>query len=219
MLVPEIAFAWWGSARRHGPLYEVRGLEHLEAAAARGQGVVLLFCHFTTLELAGRLLAYHHPMAALYREHGNPVLEYMVRNHRMDYGDALFNRTELRGMVRYLRRGGVLWYAPDQDYGRGQSVFVPFFGIPTSTITSPHQLARMGRARVLVTQNRRLPDGRYLIEVQDWLADLPTSDPTHDCARINEAVERLVRECPEQYLWVHRRFKTRPEGESSLYGA
>ena len=217
VMVLEIGFAWWGSARRHRPLYRVRGLERIEAITGSGQGVLLLFCHFTTLELTGRMLAYHMPMAALYREHSDPVLEYVVRRQRLRYGEGLFNRNELRGMVKYLRGGGVLWYAPDQDYQRGEHVFAPFFGVPAATTVSTHQLARMGRARVLVTQNRRLADGSYELVIRDLLSELPTDDVEHDCRRINQAVETLVRDCPGQYLWIHRRFKTRPAGEPPVY--
>ncbi|MDX1569419.1 MAG: LpxL/LpxP family Kdo(2)-lipid IV(A) lauroyl/palmitoleoyl acyltransferase [Xanthomonadales bacterium] len=217
MMIFEIGSAWWGSPRRHRRLGDVRGLDALQRAQADGRGVLLLFGHFTSLELAGRLLAYHQDMAGLYREHGNPVLEYIVRRRRLNYGEALFNRNELRGMVKYLRAGGVLWYAPDQDYQRGENVFAPFFGVPASTTTSTHQLARMGRARVLVTRNVRRADGRYEVEILDPVPEVPSADVTEDCRRINEAIEALVRACPEQYLWVHRRFKTRPEGEASLY--
>ena len=217
MMIVEIGSAWWGPAGRHRRLAAISGLEHLEKARAEGRGVLLIFAHFTTLELAGRLLAYRQDMAGLYREHGNPVLEYIVRNRRLRYGEALFNRNELRGMVKYLRGGGVLWYAPDQDYQRGENVFAPFFGIPASTTTSTHQLARMGRARVLVTRNVRRPDGCYEIEVLDPVPDVPSDDVREDCRQINQAIEALVRECPAQYLWVHRRFKTRPDGETSLY--
>lgn len=216
-MILEIGFAWWGSERRHRPLHQVRGLERIRAARANGQGVLLLFCHFTPLELAGRLLAYHLAMAGLYREHGNPVLEYVVRRCRLRYGEALFNRNQLRGMVKYLRGGGVLWYAPDQDYQRGDNVFAPFFGIAASSTTSTHQLARLGRARVMITRVRRNRDDHYEIEVLDRPGDIAGLPPEEAARRINLAIEELVHDCPEQYLWIHRRFKTRPAGEASLY--
>lgn len=215
-MVFEIGLAWWGSPQRHQSLARVRGMELIEQARAQGQGVLLLFGHFTPIELSGRLLAYHAPMAALYREHGSEALEWMVRRQRGRYAAALFNRTEVRAAVRHLRRGGILWYAPDQDYERGNSVFAPFFGIPASTITSTQELARMGRARVFHTAQRRV-DGCYEIEIRPGLEQIPSGDDVADATAVNAAIESLVRENPAQYLWLHRRFKNRPPGAASLY--
>lgn len=215
-MIFEIGFAWWGSPRRHRPLYRIDGLEKLEDAQNSGQGVILLFCHFTPLELAGRLLAYHVPIAALYREHGSDLLEYIVRHQRLSYGDELFNRDQLRGMVRYLRKGGTLWYAPDQDYERGERRFVPFFGVQTATITSAIDLARMGNAKLMATRVVRDDQG-YRITILDTLDGIPSDDTDDDLTRINAVVEDLIRKNPTQYFWVHRRFKNRPPGEDSLY--
>ena len=215
-MIFEIGFAWWGSPRRHRPLYRIDGLEKLEAAQNSGHGVILLFCHFTPLELAGRLLAYHVPIAALYREHGSDLLEYIVRRQRLNYGDELFNRDQLRGMVRYLRKGGTLWYAPDQDYERGERRFVPFFGVQTATITSAIDLARMGNAKLMATRVVRDDQG-YRITILDTLDGIPSDDTDDDLTRINAVVEDLIRKNPNQYFWVHRRFKNRPPGEDSLY--
>lgn len=216
-LVFEVGMAWWYSVRRLRPWYRIEGLEHLEKARAEGRGVLLLFCHFTPMELVGRLLALHAPLAALYREHGNEALEVMVRRQRLRYGDSLFNRNELRAMVRYLRQGGALWYAPDQDYERGDRRFAPLFGIPAATITSGVDLARMGKARVLMSAVVRDASGRYLIRVSDPLPEVPSGDVDDDLAAINRAVESAIRQNPDQYLWLHRRFKNRPEGEPGLY--
>ncbi len=216
----EAALAWWGSPRRLRPLGEVIGLEHLEAARRAGQGVLLLAPHFTTMEIGGRLLCLAHDpqsKAGLYREHGNPALQWAVRRAR-SYAGAVFERSRTRAAARHLLGGGLLWYAPDQDYERGVSVFAPFFGIPAATTTSTLKLARMGRARVLLLAQRRLPGAAgYRIEITAPFEGLPTDDPVADLTRINAAVEEAVRACPEQYLWVHRRFKRRPGREPSIY--
>ena len=176
----------------------------------------MLFCHFTPLELAGRLLAYHVPIAALYREHGSDLLEFIVRRQRLAYGDELFNRDQIRGMVRYLRKGGTLWYAPDQDYERGERRFVPFFGVQAATITSAIDLARMGNAKLMATKVVRDEKG-YRITILDNLEGIPSENTDNDLTRINALVEDLIRDNPTQYFWVHRRFKNRPPGEDSLY--
>ena len=219
IMIFETGLAWWGSLRRLRRLCHISGLEHLDQARREGQGVLLLAAHFTTLEMGGRLLCTHHPdsKAGLYREHGNPALQHAVLRAR-SYAGAMFSRQQTRAAVRHLRQAGLLWYAPDQDYERGRSLFVPFFGISAATSTSVHQLARMGRARVLMLRQRRLPNGQgYRLEVMAPFVGLPSADPAEDCRRINEALEAAVLECPQQYLWIHRRFKNRPPGEASLY--
>jgi KDO2-lipid IV(A) lauroyltransferase len=121
--------------------------------------------------------------------------------------------------VKYLRAGGTLWYAPDQDMRSKDSVFVPFFGVPAATITATHHLARMGNARVIPFFHRRLPgNAGYALRLGAPLAHLPGADVLDDTARVNACIEQMVRAAPEQYLWVHKRFKTRPPGQPGVYG-
>ncbi len=218
-MVFETGLAWWGGRRRLAPLLAIDGLEQLDAARRDGRGVLLLAAHFTTLEIGGRLLCLHDPdsKAGLYREHGNAALQWAVSRARF-YSGAMFSRRQTRAAVRHLRAGGLLWYAPDQDYERGRSVFAPYFGVLAATTTSTLDLARLGRARVMLLQQRRLPGNRgYRLEIRTPFEDLPSGDPLADCTLINRALEAAVRECPEQYLWVHRRFKKRPPGEAPVY--
>ena len=220
IMLMETGIAWYGSPSRIRSLVTLKGFEQLDQAEREGHGVLLLAPHFTTLEICGHMLTLHPAMkkAGLYREHGNPALEWLVRRGRLGYADAVYGRRETRAAIRHLRNGGLLWYAPDQDYERGDSVFVPFFGIQASTTASPHQFARLGTARVLVMRQRRLPDGAgYELELVPWLDRIPSDDVEADCRLINETIEEAIRRCPEQYLWVHRRFKNRPPGEKSLY--
>ena len=129
----------------------------------------------------------------------------------------LTEKDELRASVKYLKRGGTLWYAPDQDMRGKDTVFAPFFGVAASTLTATHHLARLSGAAVIPFFHKREPHGGYAIRLEAPLEDFPSANVTADTARVNERIERMVREAPEQYLWVHKRFKTRPPGEAPLY--
>lgn len=215
----EFALSWMASDPRFAAIpHRIEGLEHLAAVQAQGRGVLLVGAHFSHLELCARLVAQHLPLAGLYREHGSPVFEWAVKRRRLRYARAMFGRKELRATVKHLRGGGALWYAPDQDMRGKDSVFAPFFGIPASTITATHHLARMSGAAVIPFFHRRLPgEEGYVLRLLPPLAGFPGTDEIADTARVNALVEAMVREAPAQYLWIHKRFKTRPPGEPSLY--
>lgn len=212
----EFARAWWGSVAPMRRTARIVGLENLEAARAGGRGVLLVSGHFTTLEICGRLLCDHVPLAGMYRLHDAPAMEWAVKRGRLRYASAMFTKDELRASVRHLKQGGLLWYAPDQDMQGKDTVFAPFFGVPASTITATHQLARLTGAAVVPFFHRR-QGGRYLLRIAPALADFPSDDPVADTARVNAAIEAMVREAPAQYLWVHRRFKRRPPGAAAIY--
>jgi KDO2-lipid IV(A) lauroyltransferase len=165
-----------------------------------------------------RLLCGHIPLAGMYRPHEQPAMEWAVRRGRLRHAVAMFARDELRPAIRHLKKGGLLWFAPDQETRRGESVFVPFFGQPAWSLTSTHQLARLSGAAVIGFFHRRSDDGRgYVIRIEPPLADFPTRDAAADAGTVNAMIERMVREAPDEYLWIHRRFKRRPEGEAKLY--
>ncbi len=210
----EFARAWWGSVAplRHG--LEIEGLEHLQAAREHGRGVIVVSGHFTTLEVCGRLLCDHVPLAGMYRPHAEAAMEWAVKRGRLRYAAAMFTKLELRPAVKHLKAGGLLWYAPDQDPSRGDSVYVPFFGRPAHSLTSTHQLARLSGAAVVAFEHRRRGDGGYTLRLQPAFADFPSSDATADTARVMAAIETMARAAPAQYLWIHRRFKRQPDGRS-----
>ncbi|HET6397469.1 MAG TPA: LpxL/LpxP family Kdo(2)-lipid IV(A) lauroyl/palmitoleoyl acyltransferase, partial [Pseudoxanthomonas sp.] len=212
----EFARAWWGGLGPILPRTRVEGLEHLEALRREGRGVLLVSGHFMTLEMCGRLLCRHVPLAGMYRRHRDPVMEWAVKRGRLRYATAMFANSDLRGAVRHLKRGGLLWYAPDQDMRGKDTVFAPFFGMPASTITATHQLARLTGCAVVPFFHRR-EGGRYVLRVAPPLADFPGTDAVADTARVNAAIEAMVREAPAQYLWIHRRFKRQPHGRSGYY--
>lgn len=210
----EFARAWWGSVDPLRRGIEVEGLEHLQAARESGRGVIVVSGHFTTLEVCGRLMCDYVPLAGMYRPHAQPAMEWAVRRGRARYAAAMFPKQDVRGAVRHLKRGGLLWYAPDQDPSRGDAVFVPFFGQPAHSLTSTHALARMSGAAVLLFQHARRADGSYVLKLTPALDDFPSRDATADTARIMAGIETMARAAPEQYLWIHRRFKRRPDGVS-----
>lgn len=216
----EMAMSWWWPRARLARLAHIEGLEHLQAAQREGQGVILMSLHFTTLEIGAALLGQRHTIDGMYREHDNPLFDYIQRRGRERHNrDATaIEREDVRAMLKVLRAGRAIWYAPDQDYGRKQSIFVPLFGVPAATVTATTKFARLGKARVVPFTQQRLADGSgYRLVVHAPLADFPGESEEADCLRINQWIEQVVRECPEQYLWAHRRFKTRPEGAESLY--
>ena len=216
----EMAMSWWWSKPRLGKLAHVEGLEHLEQAQREGKGVILMAFHFTTLEIGAALLGQQHTIDGMYREHNNPLFDFIQRRGRERHNaDSLaVERDDVRGMLKLLRSGRAIWYAPDQDYGAKQSIFVPLFGIPAATVTATSKFAKLGKAKVVPFTQQRLADGTgYKLVIHAPLSDFPGESDEADCLRINQWVERAIRECPEQYLWAHRRFKTRPPGEPKLY--
>lgn len=214
----EFLRAWWGGLGSLPSEVSWRGLEHLKAARESGRGVILLSGHFLHFELCGRLLCQHTAAAAMYRPMNSPVLDWAVRRGRLRYAEAVFPRDSLRPAVRYLRSGGVLWFAPDQDSLRGESVFVRFFGRPAWSLTSTHQLARLSGAQVIPFRHRRSADGKgFEIELGEPLVDFPSPDPVADTARVMAEIEAMIRRAPAEYLWLHRRFKRQPPGGQSPY--
>lgn len=216
----ETGIAWFWPKWRLQRLYTLEGLEHLEAARESGTGVILMAFHFTHIDIGAKLLGLRFSIDGTYRPHNNPVYDYIQRTGRERHsmqGQAI-PRDDVRGMVKALRNGRAIWYAPDQDYGAKHSIFVPLFGIPAATVTATSQLARLGKARVIAfTQTRRPGGSGYHLKIYPPLEDFPSGDEMEDTLRINKFVEARILEQPEQYLWVHRRFKTRPPGERDLY--
>ncbi|WLH83100.1 lipid A biosynthesis lauroyl acyltransferase [Pseudomonas sp. FP2338] len=216
----EMAMSWWWPKSRLARLAHVEGLEHLKQAHLDGKGVILMALHFTTLEIGAALLGQKHTIDGMYREHGNPLFDFIQRRGRERHNlDSLaVERDDVRGMLKLLRSGRAIWYAPDQDYGAKQSIFVPLFGIQAATVTATSKFARLGKALVMPFTQERLADGSgYRLVIHPPLSDFPGESDEVDCLRINQWVEASVRECPEQYLWTHRRFKSRPPGEAKLY--
>lgn len=218
MSIIETAAGLWGPDSFFNNLGTIDGLEHLETAHKQGKGVLLLSGHFCSVDFAGRILLSHYPACYTYQELRNKLSDWIVKRTREKYVKKLIHRYDLRGYIRALKAGEVVWYAPDQDPGRKNSVFAPFFGIETNTLTATTKLARLTGAAVMPFLVRRLPDARgYALTIQPALENFPGASETEDAARFNALIETQIRANPEHYLWIHRRFKTRPEGEAKLY--
>lgn len=193
------------------------GLENLDAAQQGGRGVLLVGGHFTILDMAGALFGLIREYDLIYRKHDNDLLNYFMTHSRERWCSRTLARRDMRGLIRSLREGRIVWYAPDQDYGRKASSFVPFFGIPTATVTMTTKLAQSGNAAVVPVFFYRDDDPcRYVARFGEPLP-IPSDDPVADATAFNEWLEARVREKPDQYLWLHKRFKTRPPGEPSVY--
>ncbi|MDR9452721.1 MAG: lysophospholipid acyltransferase family protein [Wenzhouxiangella sp.] len=211
--IGEMAVAWSADRPAEPELGEVQGLEHIQDLQAKGQGVLLVTGHTVCIESAARLLGESITASGTYRPLNNPVLEHFQNQGRARYAEGMFSRDDLRGMVRYLRGGGALWYAPDQDFGPALSEFVPFFGIPTATVRALPDLARLGRAKVVGVYPIKDPDtGRVVVHVEPAWDDFPSADVSQDLGRFNAFLERHIRQAPSQYWWLHRRFKSHPDG-------
>jgi KDO2-lipid IV(A) lauroyltransferase len=218
-MVVETAWCWAGRPATLDKLVDLIGFEHLEAARQEGRGLLIVTAHVTCLEMGARALGERWEGFGLYRPLGSPVMEWYQNRGRSRYAQGMLSKRDLRGAVRLLRRGGALWYAPDQDFGPQESVFAPFFGIQTATLLATHRLPSLTGCQVVVMMPRYERDrDRYVVEVTPPLKDFPTDDPVADLTRINAVLEAQVRKAPDQYWWVHRRFKTRPEGEPDFYG-
>ena len=217
----ENLWSWLGNgwqARSHQARFDVRGLEHYTAAVARGRGVILLGAHLMTMDVIGARLKGLIELDVIYRYSKNPLVERTMLHGRQRFFPQVIEREDTRAMLRALRAGRTLWYAADQDYGPRHSVFAPFFGVDAATITGTARLARFNDSPVLLLSHYRHPrKGTWSIHFSPPLEGFPSGDPVADASRSNAMIEAAIRQAPEQYLWIHRRFKTRPDGTPKRY--
>jgi KDO2-lipid IV(A) lauroyltransferase len=209
----EIAISWYRDVEDFRHRVTVTGFEHVERAMAKGKGVLLVGAHFSTLEFGGFLFNLLGTMDVTYRPNNNRLFQAAMLKGRQRYYPHVLERSDVRGAMRSLKEGRILWYAPDQDYGARHSVFVPFFGVPAATITATSRFARFNDSAVVMYSHYRNADNSgYHLYFSEPLADYPSDDDEADARRINALIETAVRQRPEQYLWLHKRFKTQAEG-------
>jgi KDO2-lipid IV(A) lauroyltransferase len=216
----ERALLWYGSPERLRRLIHVEGDVRLAERSERP--VMWLVPHFLALDVAGiaTQLFQSRPVASIYQTQSDPVFDAAMRRGRMRFGQGeLFARRDtVRPLVRAIRRGHAFFNLPDMDFGRKDAAFVPFFGVPAATLLAPSKMARALDMVVQPVVASILPGGRgYRVHFLPPWTDWPTDDPLADARRMNEWIEAAVRADPAQYLWVHKRFKTRPAGEPGLY--
>jgi Kdo2-lipid IVA lauroyltransferase/acyltransferase len=214
----EAAMAWWVPFHKLAPLLHVEGLEHLQEALARKQGVIILSGHFTSLDLCGRLFAHLFPIHVVYREQKNQVIDMLLKRHRNFKLMQPIHRHAVRQIIKALKKNAAIWYAADQDYGPAHSIFSPFFTLEAATITTPSRYAKQTHAHVVTLFYHRLPQSKgYQITISPMVKNFAELNETEATLYFNKRLEQAIRAHPEQYLWIHRRFKTRPAGEASCY--
>ena len=216
----ERGILWWGSRARIDRLVRVCGEEKIRAELTAGRPVILLAPHFLGLDAGGVAITMRFDVVSIYSTQTNPVFNQVLLNGRSRFGDQLLLSREdgVRATVKAMKAGRPFYYLPDLNPRRRDAVFVPFFGISTATITGLPRLAKAAGAVVLPCVTRMLPGSAgYEVTIGDAWPDFPGADPVADAARMNAWIESAVRTMPSQYYWVHRRFKTRPEGEARPY--
>lgn len=218
MCIFETAAVWLRGANHLRDRAEITGIEHVKAAQAQGRGVLIIGAHFSTIDISGALVQPHLDMDVIYRPSRNPVFNRLIRDGRGRYFGAVISKDNTREIIRRLHKGHAVWYAADQNYGRHHSVFAPFFGVQAATIRGTSRIVSMtGAATVFCSHFRLDGGGRYQVDFSPILENFPGEDEEADARRINQCIEAALAGHPEQYLWLHRRFKTRPEGEPPLY--
>ncbi len=208
---------WWSRPERVERLVQIEGFEHLQALADKR--VVLLAPHFLGLDAGGVRLSKQWPrMASMYSRQKDPLFDRLLQRGRLRFGGRLYPRQAgIRKVLRAIESGEAFYYLPDMDFGPKASVFVPFFGVPAATTIGLSYIARITGAHVVPCVTRMLPEGRYVARLYPPWTGFPSGDDAADARRMLAFIEERVREMPEQYLWMHKRFKTRPEGEAKFY--
>ena len=216
----ETGMGWWWPDWRVKRKFTVTGLEHIEKAKQEGQGVLLLAMHYLCAEMIGRGFGHFHPLVIFYRPHNNQLMEFFQFRGRGRSNEYMLGKADVKGLIKAIKTGESCLYLPDQDYGRNRSVFVPFFEVKeTASTTGTLIFARQKNTKTFMLIPQRKDDGSgYTVEITPALDNFPTDNDINDATRINQEVEKAVLRKPEQYMWLHRRFKTRPnESDANLY--
>jgi KDO2-lipid IV(A) lauroyltransferase len=214
----ETADTWWSSDARLNRIADVQGLEHLQAALAQGRGAILVGGHFTTIEISTRILGTVLPLNVVFRPMKNALLSHIMFKSFCRHGFPI-PKDDIRAMVRALKRNEAVWFAPDQSYRNKGAAMVKFFGIPAASNPATSRLARISGAAVMTYFGERLPgNGGYRVVIGAPFENFPSDDPVADIERYHRLLEAQVRRVPEQYLWVHRRFKGLSADYPDYYG-
>ncbi len=219
MGVMETGMAWFWPDWRVERWFTVTGLEHMRPLREQQRGVLLIGLHFLTLELGARIFGIQNAGIGVYRPNDNKLIDWLQTWGRMRSNKSMLDRKDVKGMIRALKQGEIIWYAPDHDYGPRNSVFVPLFAVKhAATTVGSYMLARAAKPAIVPFVPRRLPDGKgYELLIRPAQLDIPLENEATTAAWMNKLVEENILLAPDQYMWLHRRFKTRPDGEPSLY--
>ncbi len=213
----ESAVAWWGNPEKILQKLDVYGLEYIREAESRGKGVLLLGGHFSLLDFAAPMISNVIDFNYMYRPNDNKLFNAVIERGRKKFSNKKFTKFETLEMLKYLKDGNTVWYGYDQDFGAKRSVFAPFFNVPAATLKMPRSIARKTGATVLMLAQLREPNGRYSLRFSPIFEDFSALDDTAAATQINAQLEAFVKLYPEQYLWMHRRFRTRPIGLPPIY--
>lgn len=195
-----------------------KGREHLDKILAEGKGAIILGVHFSALDLGGALHGLFFTGDSIYKPHKNAVFNCFIEKGRTQYFEEQIPSSDLKKLVRRVRKGKICWYSPDQDFGRDVSVFAPFFGVEAASIVMTARIARMAKVQVLPLRIHRNPDNyTYTLEYLPPLENFPSGDDVADATQVNQVIEAMIKINPEQYLWMHRRFKTRPNKDDPSF--
>jgi KDO2-lipid IV(A) lauroyltransferase len=216
--IMEMGLGRWASDKKMTSLTNVIGLHHLQETLDQGFGVLLVSAHFTTLEVCGRAICQHtSAIDGVYRRFRSGLMTEFLATTREVTARKMIEKNDLKSMIRSLREGTIVWYAPDQSYDGKQSALVPFFGVPAMTNTATSTLAKLGKAKALPFFPMRLPEGGYEIRILAPIENFPSDDAIADTEKFVALLEEQIRRCPEQYYWVHRKFKRRPDPLPDVY--
>lgn len=214
----ETGMAWFWSDKRLAKNTSIVDDNYITKAQQSGQGVLLIGIHFLTLELGARILGMSHPGVGVYRPNDNPVMDYVQLKGRLKSNKYMLERHNTKGMIRALKNGELLWYAPDHDYGPKNSVFAPLFSVEkAATTVGTRILVKLGHPAIIPFTPKREKSGRYIVYISPRVEGFPIEDDVLAATFMNKIIEKEILKAPEQYMWLHRRFKTRPKGESPLY--
>ena len=216
----ETGMGWWWPSWRVNSKFTVKGIEHIDKAQKEGNGVLLLCMHYLSAEINLRGIGFTHPMVLFYRPHNNQLMEFFQYRGRGQSNKAMLGKRDVKGLLKALDDGDACIYLPDQDYGRNRSLFVPFFNVKeTASTTGTLLFARQENVKTMMIIPTRNEDGSgYTIEVKPPLENFPTDNDEADLIRVNQELEKAIMMKPAQYMWLHRRFKTRPnKDDPSLY--
>jgi len=213
----EIGLSWWESKRLLS-ICEVEGLQNLTNALQKGKGVIILTAHFTCLEIGGPVLNRYVPFQVMYKRARNPLFDAFMKYHRGRLYKAIVDHHKPITMIKGLKKGYAAWYAPDQDFGGKDTVFVPFFGVDATALTAPARFAKISGAPVVPYYIQRKSKGEgYKLTLLPSLESFPTENTEENANRINQVIEDIIMKNPQQYLWLHKRYKNRPDGEAPIY--
>jgi KDO2-lipid IV(A) lauroyltransferase len=213
----ETAMAWWSDRESFRSKVTLEGKEYLDQALQEGKGVILLGAHYSTLDLGGLLFSLYYPLHTMYRPHNNALMDTVIAKGRLRSITSMIDRSDFRSVIKALKRNEIVWYAPDQDFGPKHSVYAPFFGIDAASTPATAKLARLSKSPVILLSHHRQLNGSYVLRLHPRINPFPIEGDIESATLVNQEIEKGIKYEPSQYMWVHRRFKTHPNGKNYFY--